>query len=175
MLPYKPQGRVQLPGAEAYSLDDLQTRPMLSLEARWPAWQKQTQNQNLLMGPFFNWAYTQHDLQLRTPTGRDLGKTRLHSSRIVAGLGADWVRSSKWSLPADIGIGRWDSVQSSDSAIANNSRAVDFTMLGAGAQYRFSGSWLTRLSYEYLWPWQEDESFRIPRHNAHFSLLWSVR
>lgn len=150
LQPYQPAGVMKLPGYEAYRLEDVGTRPMISVEARWRPYRFD----RVSGGLFAAIGYAQHPIEIRSPTGELLPNTVLQTYKSQLGLSGLWQSTpeSPWAARLEVGLGELRVIQSSSSSFANRSAAESFASIGIYGERRIIERLHAFLGYDYHAP-----------------------
>lgn len=171
--PFQPEGRMSVAGSTPYELSVLGTRPMVAIEGQWLPFAFE-RLPGTRVGFYTSIGYAQHTMDLKSPIGTAMENTQVHSMRFQGGLTTSWQlpRDSRWSLHAQAGAGRWNTVQSSTSSYANQSASLTYAALGANVERSFFEGVSGYAGYEYRSVLRSDaEGATIPRNNYVIGLL----
>ncbi|NJL25320.1 MAG: hypothetical protein HC902_09170 [Calothrix sp. SM1_5_4] len=121
---------------------------MLGAEFRYMSWTTSFLSEHSV-GFRVSAAYAVQSVALAGPTGKDLGKTRLHSLQTGVALSQEWAvgRWPAWAWDLDIGLSRFDQIQTGESNLAEASGDVWLATGRIGPSYRIGDFWMG-LTYE---------------------------
>lgn len=141
---YRPRGTVPLVGLGERRLDDLPSTILPGLELRYMPWVTEVGGRHLI-GFRTAASYAAQGVKLVSPTGKDLGPTKLHSLQASLFLSQEWVWTARPSLSAalDLGVGRFDLIQSGTANVAQASSGLWLSLLRVGPAYRIGPVWLS--------------------------------
>jgi hypothetical protein len=171
--PFSPKGSMPVTDLAPYNLADAGTNPMFAIEGQWlPLTFENVAG--LKAGPFVSLGYAQFDLALRSPTGVQLEDTKLHAIKAQLGATASYElpQSPLWSLHGNLGVGRLQLIQSSASAAANTSSAINFASLGLSLERSLSTNFSAYVGYDLRLALNRiTEGADVPNHNFLIGLL----
>ncbi|MEK7358714.1 MAG: hypothetical protein AAB250_19875 [Bdellovibrionota bacterium] len=167
LQPLTPEGTMSVAGSAPYELSVLGSRPMVALEGQWlPLTFERIPRARF--GAYASLGYAQHTMDLKSPSGAAMENTQVHSTKMQTGLSSSWQlpRDSKWSLNGQLGLGRWNTVQSSTSSYANQSTSLSYSALGANVERSFFEGLSGYAGYEYRSVVRADaDGATLPRDN----------
>lgn len=140
---YRPHGTVPLVTLGERRLDDMPATILPGLELRYMPWVTELGGRHLV-GFRTAASYVAQSVKLVSSTGKDLGPTKLHSLQASILLSQEWVWAARPALSAmlDLGVGRFDLIQSGTSNVAQASSGLWLSLLRVGPSYRIGPVWL---------------------------------
>jgi len=173
---YQPLGRNQIEGLDSYDSSSLGSQPMGALEFRYMPFQAAGIAGSDL-GFIASIGYTQHTLDLRTPTGIAVEGARLQTivTEIEFANRYQLHRAPRWNFLQAAGLGRLDSIQSATSTLANSSSDLTFLAATLQAEYQIVSRWSAIGGYELREKISSSSDLGIQHHNFMLGFLGSFK
>ena len=172
--PYRPEGRVELTGLEAYDIGVAGTRPMVSLEAQWLPFAFDSFTA-IETGVFASIGYARHPLEFVNPVGAKIETTELHTLKAQGGLATSFRPGglgSSLAFDVRLGGGRLSALQSSSAPYANSSAGLNFVSAGVGVEYRVWERWALFGGYDHRLPMGDQPQEIVMQRQNFFAGLW---
>jgi hypothetical protein len=150
LSPYRPEGHMPLVNLGERDLAALPSTWMLGIDLRLLPWTTSVLGRHA-WGLRVAGAYAGQNVKLTAPTGKDLGATKLHSFQSSLLLSQQWAMRGNWSWDLDLGVSRFDVIQTGRSSLAEASDAIWLAVGRTGPAYRF-GRLSMGLDYEHRRP-----------------------